>query len=166
MDKYLKRCIDQRLKDKLESSGAVWIKGPKRCGKSTTAEQFSKNAVYMQSRKNRDQNISLAKNEPEYFLKGDTPKLIDEWQMIPFIWDDIRYEIDKRDKFGQLILTGSATPLNEENEQLKQLSGVRRISSLIMRAMSLYESLDSNGSISLESLFKGEKVSPSMCDKV
>lgn len=120
----------------------------------------------MQRRKNRDQNISLAKNEPEYFLKGDTPKLIDEWQMIPFIWDDIRYEIDKRDKFGQLILTGSATPLNEENEQLKQLSGVRRISSLIMRAMSLYESLDSNGSISLESLFKGEKVSPSMCDKV
>lgn len=85
MKKYLKRCIDERLKDKLESSGAVWIKGPKWCGKSTTAEQFSNSFVYMQNRKNREQNIALAKNAPELFLAGKTPRLIDEWQIIPFI---------------------------------------------------------------------------------
>ena len=114
MDKYLKRCVDTRLKDKLDSSGAVWIKGPKWCGKSTTAEQIAKSCVYMQSRKDRDQNIALAKNAPEVFLTGKTPRLIDEWQIIPFIWDDIRYEIDKRDTFGQFILTGSATPLTSK----------------------------------------------------
>ena len=86
MDKYLKRCIDTRLKDKLDSSGAVWIKGPKWCGKSTTAEQIASSSVYMQSRKERDQNIALARNAPELFLAGETPKLIDEWQIIPFIW--------------------------------------------------------------------------------
>jgi len=165
MEKYMKRCIDTRLKDKLESSGAVWIKGPKWCGKSTTAEQIAKSCVYMQSRKDREQNIALAKNAPELFLEGKTPKLIDEWQIIPFIWDDIRYEIDKRDAFGQFILTGSATPLNSDDEQLMQHSGVGRISSIIMRPMSLYESLDSNGRISLNSLFNKEAVLPATCDK-
>lgn len=165
MEKYLKRCIDSRLKDKLESSGAVWIKGPKWCGKSTTAEQVSKSFVYMQSRKDREQNIALAKNAPELFLSGKAPKLIDEWQIIPFIWDDIRYEIDKRDEFGQFILTGSATPLNDTDESLKQHSGVGRISSLVMRPMSLYESLDSNGAISLSSLFNKEHVNPAICEK-
>lgn len=165
MEKYLKRCIDERLKDKLASSGAVWIKGPKWCGKSTTAEQFAKSFVYMQSRKEREQNIALAKNAPDLFLTGETPKLIDEWQIIPFIWDDIRYEIDKRDKFGQFIITGSATPLSTDQESLRQHSGIGRISTLIMRPMSLYESLDSNGSISLKSLFDGEKLSFSNSDK-
>ncbi|MGN1399086.1 MAG: ATP-binding protein [Erysipelotrichaceae bacterium] len=165
MDKYLKRCIDTRLKDKLDSSGAVWIKGPKWCGKSTTAEQIAKSAVYMQSRKERDQNIALAKNAPELLLAGETPKLIDEWQIIPFIWDDIRFEIDKRAAFGQFILTGSASPLNNEEQQTIQHSGVGRISTIVMRPMSLYESLDSNGAISLNSLFSGEKVEPAVCDK-
>ena len=160
------RCLDSRLKDKLESSGAVWIKGPKWRGKSTMAERFSKSFMYMQSRRERDQNIALAKNVPELFLRGETPKLIDKWQIIPFIWDDIRYEIDKRDAFGQFILTGSATPINEESEKLRQHSGVGRISSLIMRPMSLYESLDSNGSISLSSLFTGKEVSPSKVIKI
>ena len=166
MDKYLKRCVDTRLKDKLDSSGAVWIKGPKWCGKSTTAEQIAKSCVYMQSRKDRDQNIALAKNAPEVFLTGKTPRLIDEWQIIPFIWDDIRYEIDKRDTFGQFILTGSATPLTSKEEQEIQHSGVGRISTIVMRTMSLFESLDSNGTISLGSLFKGEKVAPATCDKI
>ncbi|MDD6302176.1 MAG: DUF4143 domain-containing protein [Bacillales bacterium] len=165
MDKYLKRCIDTRLKDKLDSSGAVWIKGPKWCGKSTTAEQIASSAVYMQSRKERDQNIALARNAPELFLAGETPKLIDEWQIIPFIWDDIRFEIDKRDAFGQFILTGSASPLNNKDEQTMRHSGVGRISTIVMRPMSLYESLDSNGTISLNSLFNGEKVAPAVCDK-
>lgn len=165
MDKYLKRCIDTRLKDKLDSSGAVWIKGPKWCGKSTTAEQVANSFVYMQSRKERDQNIALAKNAPELFLSGKTPKLIDEWQVIPFIWDDIRFEIDQRDAFGQFILTGSASPLNSQEEQEMQHSGVGRISTIVMRPMSLFESLDSNGAISLNSLFKGEKVAPAVCNK-
>lgn len=165
MGKYLKRCIDTRLKDKLDCSGAVWIKGPKWCGKSTTAEQVANSFVYMQSRKERDQNIALAKNAPELFLSGKTPKLIDEWQVIPFIWDDIRFEIDQRDAFGQFILTGSASPLNSQEEQEMQHSGVGRISTIVMRPMSLFESLDSNGAISLNSLFKGEKVAPAVCDK-
>jgi len=165
MDKYLKRCVDSRLNDKLKSSGAVWLKGPKWCGKSTTAEQIAKSFVYMQSRKEREQNIALAKNAPELFLAGETPKLIDEWQVIPFIWDDIRFEIDKRDAFGQFILTGSATPLNGKEEQLVKHSGVGRISTIVMRPMSLYESLDSNGCISINSLFNKEKVVPAICDK-
>ncbi len=165
MEKYLKRCIESKLKRKLGSSGAVWIKGPKWCGKSTTAKLFSKSAVYMQSRKERDQNIALAKNVPDLFLKGGTPKLIDEWQIIPFIWDDIRYEIDKRDAFGQFILTGSATPLNNKEEAQKQHSGIGRISSVVMRPMSLFESLDGNGAISLSELFNHQKVNPAECDK-
>lgn len=165
MGKYLKRCIDTRLKDKLDCSGAVWIKGPKWCGKSTTAEQVANSFVYMQSRKEREQNIALAKNAPELFLSGKTPKLIDEWQVIPFIWDDIRFEIDQRDAFGQFILTGSASPLNSQEEQEMQHSGVGRISTIVMRPMSLFESLDSNGAISLNSLFKGEKVAPAVCNK-
>ena len=165
MKKYLDRCIESRLKIKLASSGAVWIKGPKWCGKSTTAERFSKSFIFMQNRKERDQNIALAKNAPDLFLEGETPKLIDEWQVIPFIWDDIRYEIDKRDAFGQFILTGSATPLTTKDEMLKQHSGVGRISSLVMRPMSLYESLDSNGSISLSDLFFHECVKPAKCEK-
>lgn len=164
MDKYLKRCIEESLKTKLESSGAVLIEGPKWCGKSTTAERFSKSAVYMQSRKSQDQNISLAKNAPELFLKGETPRLIDEWQIIPFIWDDIRFEVDQRDKFGQFILTGSATPLSENEEMKKRHSGVGRITTLVMRPMSLYESLDSNGSISLLSLFTHSKIKPASSD--
>ncbi len=118
----------------------------------------------MQNRKEREQNIALAKNAPELFFSGNAPRLIDEWQVIPFIWDDIRYEIDKRDEFGQFILTGSATPLIDDERQ-KQQSGVGRICSLIMRPMSLYESLDSNGKISLKSLFNKEIVKPVICYK-
>lgn len=158
MEKYLSRCVDQQLKEKLESSGAVLIKGPKWCGKSTTAMQFAKSAVYMQRSQEREQNIALAKNAPDLFLAGPTPKLIDEWQVIPFIWDDIRYEIDKRDAFGQFILTGSATPLiKSETEQIIH-SGIGRITTLVMRPMSLYESLDSSGDVSLRDLFEEKEI--------
>ena len=150
--------------DALNSSGAVWIKGPKWCGKSTTAKQVSKSAVYLQKRIEREQNIALARNSPSLFLSGPTPRLIDEWQVIPFIWDDIRYEVDERDAFGQFILTGSATPLPDD-EAVFRHSGVGRISTLIMRPMSLFESLDSNGSISLGALFNGTEVRPSLSQK-
>ena len=157
MDKYLKRCVDEILKEKLESSGAVLIKGPKWCGKSTTAKQFTKSAIYMQKSGEREQNIALAKNAPNIFLSGKTPKLIDEWQIIPFIWDDIRYEIDERNKFGQFILTGSSTPLLKNKNEISH-SGIGRITTLVMRPMSLYESLDSSGTVSLNDLFNGFSV--------
>lgn len=165
MSVYLKRCVDKILLEKLESAGAVLIKGPKWCGKSTTAEQFAKSAVYMQKTSERDQNIALAKNAPEIFLSGDVPRLIDEWQIIPFIWDDIRYEVDHRNEFGQFILTGSATPLNSVEKDKIFHSGIGRITTLVMRPMSLYESKDSNGSISLSKLFNQEKVNASKSDK-
>lgn len=157
MEKYLERCIDGQLIDKLESSGAVLIKGPKWCGKSTSAEQVAKSAVYMQKSKEREQNVALAKNAPDIFLSGATPRLIDEWQVIPFIWDDIRYEVDHRDAFGQFILTGSATPLSDKESEQKQHSGVGRITTLIMRPMTLFESLDSTGEVSLSDLFDGKE---------
>ena len=162
MEKYYKRCIDSQLIDKLQSSGAVLIKGPKWCGKSTTAEQFAKSVVYMQNPKDKAQNIALAKNAPDIFLSGDTPKLIDEWQIIPFIWDAIRFEVDHRDDFGQFILTGSTTP--SDTTEIEH-SGIGRITTLMMRPMSLYESLDSNGIISLERLFNEENVSAGICKK-
>ena len=138
---------------RLKSSGAVWIKGPKWCGKSTTAEQFAHTVIRMQDEKSRNQNISLARLSPSEFLKGDAPVLIDEWQVIPFIWNQIRTEVDKRDEFGQFLLTGSKQPV--EIESVDKHSGTGRITSLMMRPMSLFESGESNSAVSLESMFKG-----------
>lgn len=157
INEYLKRCVETTLKEKLNSSGAVLIKGPKWCGKSTTAERYAKSSIYMQNTREREQNKAMARNAPDIFLSGKTPKLIDEWQIIPFIWDDIRYEVDHRDKFGQFILTGSATPTYIEYEH----SRICRITTLIMRPMSLFESLDSIGTISINDLFLNKVFTPS-----
>lgn len=160
MKKYYDRIADDILDFKLKTAGAVLIKGTKWCGKSTTAEQKANSFVYMQNNNQKNQNIALAKNAPELFLEGKTPKLIDEWQTIPFIWDQIRFEVDHRDEFGQFILTGSAMPVdNTEYEH----SGIGRIASMIMRPMSLYESKDGNGAVSLNDLFKKE-FKASKCD--
>lgn len=161
MKKYLPRICDEILDFKLKSKGAVLIKGPKWCGKSTTAMQKAKSSIFLQDKKNQEQNILLAKNAPDIFLSGETPRLIDEWQLIPFIWDSIRYEIDKRNEFGQFIITGFATPtkLNQYDH-----SGIGRITNMIMRPMSLYESGDSDGSTSLKGLFEN-KFSSSKTDK-
>lgn len=110
MIEYYSRVVDSQLDFKLRSSGAALIRGPKWCGKSTTAEQRARSAVFMQDRQTSAQNIELAKNAPSLLLAGPTPRLIDEWQVIPFIWDQIRYEVDQRNENGQFILTGSATP--------------------------------------------------------
>ena len=104
---YLHRIADEKLDFLLKSSGAVLIKGPKWCGKSTTAERHMHSAVYMQDRSKQAQNIDLSVNAPQIFLEGEPPKLIDEWQIIPHIWDSIRFEIDRRKTTGQFILTGS-----------------------------------------------------------
>ena len=150
MKEYYPRIIDNLLKKKLRTSGAVLLKGPKWCGKSTSACQIAKSIIYMQDPSTRDQNIALAKASPKKFLDREPPLLIDEWQTIPFIWDAIRFEIDQRSAFNQFILTGSSSPL-DTSEIIH--SGLGRISTLVMRPMSLYESEDSNGEYSLKDLF-------------
>ena len=152
MKAYLPRIADEILEDKLESKGAVLITGPKWCGKSTTALQKARSSVFMQDPMNQQQNRMLAKANPKLFLQGDVPRLIDEWQIIPFIWDAIRFEIDQRDEFGQFILTGSSVPADDS---MIQHSGIGRITRMVMRTMSLYESNDSTGEVSLSDLFKG-----------
>ena len=152
MKKYYPRIIDNLLKKKLRSSGAVLLKGPKWCGKSTSASQIANSIIYMQDPSTREQNIALAKASPKKFLDREAPLLIDEWQTIPFIWDAIRFEIDQRNSFGQFILTGSSSPL-ETTDIIH--SGLGRISTLAMRPMSLYESQDSGGEYSIKDLFDG-----------
>ena len=128
------------------------LKGPKWCGKSTSASQIAKSIIYMQDPSTREQNIALAKASPKLFLAKETPLLIDEWQTIPFIWDAIRFEIDQRNAFNQFILTGSSSPT--ETNKITH-SGLGRISTLVMRPMSLYESKDSSGEFSINDLFNG-----------
>ena len=136
MKRYIPRLVDDILRFKLRSSGAVWIRGPKWCGKSTTAEQFARTVIRMQDEGSKEQNIALAKMSPAEFLKGEAPVLIDEWQVIPFIWNQIRTEVDRRDEFGQFLLTGSKQP--DEAEDVDKHSGTGRIASLMMRPMSLF----------------------------
>ena len=149
---YRKRIADIVLSEMLAYCGAVEIRGPKWCGKSTTAEQHAKSVVYLQDLRTKERNVLLAKNAPHIFLSGDTPRLIDEWQEVAFIWDQIRFEVDKRNAMGQFILTGSATPLDED---AYSHSGIGRIVPMRMRTMSLFESGDSTGEVSLKALFDG-----------
>jgi uncharacterized protein len=154
MKNYLKRIADQILHDKLESKGAVLIEGSKWCGKTTTATQIAKSILYMQDPVKKKQNLIMAELEPAILLEGATPRLIDEWQLAPQLWDAIRFEVDKRDEFNQFVLTGSSVPFDD---MTTSHSGTGRISRMVMRPMTLYESGDSNGSISLLELFRGNK---------
>lgn len=148
---YKKRIVDDYLEAKLNSAGAVLIQGPKWCGKTTTAKQKAKSILVMDDIKNKKQNIELANIDPEKLLIGDNPRLIDEWQLAPALWDAIRVEVDNRyNEPRQFILTGSATP-HDKSEQ--HHSGAGRFSWVTMRTMSLFESEDSNGSVSLNTLF-------------
>lgn len=159
---YKERFADKIIEEKLKYTGALEIRGPKWCGKSTTAMQHSKSNVFMQDLNEKDKNVELAKNAPSKFLEGPTPRLIDEWQEIAFIKDQIRYEVDKRNKMGQFILTGSASPVDEDSYSH---SGIGRISPMIMRTMSLYESGDSNGGVSISKLFSQDIKLDITCDK-
>ena len=105
---YKHRVIDNLLKRKLKGIGAVLIEGPKLCGKTTTAEQAAKSVVYMTAPQDRKMNEELARVQPNVLLEGKTPRLIDEWQVAPQLWDAVRFEVDHRKKTGQFILTGSA----------------------------------------------------------
>lgn len=154
LKKYRKRIADDILKRKLEGKGAVLIEGPKWCGKTTTAEQFAASVLYMDNPEKKEQNIAMSELSPKRLLKGATPRLIDEWQLAPKLWDAIRFEVDHRSEFGQFILTGSAVPAN--TTEITH-SGTGRFTWLTMRPMSLYESGDSTGEASLENLFTGTK---------
>ncbi|MFU0469137.1 ATP-binding protein [Gardnerella vaginalis] len=154
MKKYRKRIADDILKRKLEGKGAVLIEGPKWCGKTTTAEQFAASVLYMDDPEKKEQNIAMSELSPKRLLNGDTPRLIDEWQLAPKLWDAIRFEVDHRSKLGQFILTGSAVPA--DTTEITH-SGTGRFTWLTMRPMSLYESGDSTGEVSLENLFEGTK---------
>lgn len=152
MEEYRNRIVDTILQDKLEAKGAVLIEGPKWCGKTTTAGQKAASILHMDKPSEKEQNLSLAKINPLRLLKGDTPRLIDEWQLAPTLWDTIRYEVDQRAKMGQFILTGSAVP--PDTKEITH-SGTGRFSWLMMRPMSLFESGDSSGEVSLKELFSG-----------
>lgn len=152
MKNYHQRIADSLLNFKLHSKGAVLIEGPKWCGKTTTAQQIAKSSILMQDQDNLKDYLELAQIRPSALLQGETPHLIDEWQVAPQLFDAIRYEIDKRDEFGQFILTGSATPydISKINH-----TGTGRISRMTMRTMSLFESGESNGTVSLKEIFDG-----------
>lgn len=155
MKQYKTRIVDRILREKLESKGAVLIEGAKWCGKTTTASQLAKSILYMQDPEKVRQNIELAELKPSKLLEGEAPRLIDEWQLAPKLWDAIRFEVDQRDAFGQFILTGSSVPADTSKIYH---SGVGRITKLLMRPMSLFESGESNGSVSLKQLFEGKLV--------
>lgn len=151
---YRHRIADKILEEKLESKGAVLIRGPKWCGKTTTAEQKAESILYMSQPSNRDNNIQLAKVDPGLLLTGDTPRLIDEWQIAPQLWDAVRFEVDHRHKPGQFILTGSAMPVEKkERENAIFHTGTGRFAIMDMLPMSLYESGESTGTVSLRELF-------------
>jgi hypothetical protein len=152
MKKYRKRIADEILARKLEGKGAVLIEGPKWCGKTTTAEQIAASILYMDEPEKKEQNITMSELNPKRLLKGAAPRLIDEWQIAPKLWDAIRFEVDHRGELGQFVLTGSAVPADTKDITH---SGTGRFTRLTMRPMSLYESGDSTGEVSLKDLFDG-----------
>lgn len=152
MKEYLSRLVDDVLLKKLKLYGAVCIRGCKWCGKSTTAKQYSKSYLELQNPITLKNNMLIAETRPDLLLQGDKPRLIDEWQDVPVIWDAIRYDVDNTGLKGQYILTGSASPREDKPKH----TGTGRIVNILMRPMSLYESKDSNGTVSLQELFDNE----------
>lgn len=149
MKEYKKRIADKLLKYRLEEVGAVLVEGPKWCGKTTTAEQLAKSVLYMADPSTRNSSLEMADLNVRMLLKGDVPRLIDEWQVIPQIWDAIRFEVDHRGEEGLFILTGSSVPVSSEDIHH---TGTGRFAWITMRTMSLWESGDSTGDISIEQL--------------
>jgi predicted AAA+ superfamily ATPase len=156
MENYRKRIVDEILDLKLSSSAAVLVEGPKWCGKTTTCLQVAKSCVFMDEPTKRTQNMELAVIAPEKILSGGYPRLIDEWQIAPQLWDAIRYKADRESIIGGYMITGSAVPV--DINELKH-SGTGRFSWIKMRPMSLWESGESSGAVSLTELFKGKIIS-------
>lgn len=146
--------VDERIDRALSTFGAVCIRGPKFCGKTWTSRNHANSEFLM-----TPQNKRLAEISPDYALKGESPHLIDEWQLLPELWDDIRFEVDKGPGKGRYLLTGSSTPPLSKKDH----SGIGRIGDIEMRTMSLFESGDSTGAVSLKSLFLGNNLEPMSC---
>lgn len=159
--KYLPRILDAKIEEYLKVFGAVCIEGPKWCGKTWTSSYHCNSEIFMGDPAGNFQNRQLAELSPALVLEGETPRLIDEWQEVPPIWDAVRYQVDQSAEKGQFILTGSATP----NHKGILHSGAGRIGKLRMRTMSLYESGDSSGKVSLEALCRG-KIATSLTGEV
>jgi predicted AAA+ superfamily ATPase len=151
---YKPRIADKLLQRKLAGKGAVLIEGAKWCGKTTTAEQIAKSILYMSEPGNMEQNIRMASINPKLLLQGDLPRLIDEWQIAPQLWDSIRFEADHSPSLGLFVLTGSSVPADMSKVVH---SGTGRIGWLKMRPMSLWESQESTGEVSLAELFNTPK---------
>ena len=154
MRKYHPRYIDRQLKETLEYMGATLIVGPKWVGKTTTAKQFANSEIQLQNPKKTESYLKLADVDPLLLLEGENPRLIDEWQMAPKLWDAVRYSVDERSEYGLYILTGSTMV---DNSKIMH-SGAGRITRLLMRPMSLYESGDSTGEISIMDLFDNNDI--------
>lgn len=157
---YRTRTIDALLKKALSMTGAVQLVGPKWCGKTTAAEQLAKQAMYFQDPDKRANYERVAREKPSLLLQGEKPLLLDEWQDVPQMWDAVRFAVDREKTFGQFILTGSVVPQSKEIKH----SGTGRISRIHMRTMSLYESGESNGSVSLASLATPEEAQSSSAE--
>ena len=151
MNDYKQRVAESRLTDLLDAMGAVLIEGPKYCGKTTLAKQLAGSILYMADPDTKEQNLTMAQTNISRLLQGQTPRLIDEWQMAPQLWDAVRNEVDKRNEDGQFILTGSAVPPRTDDIFH---TGTGRMAWLRLRTMTLWESMESSGDISLSSLFK------------
>ena len=160
--KYKPRIMDEQVKKYLATFGAVCIEGPKWCGKTWISSYHANSEFLIADSSNNFQNKKLAETSPSIVLEGETPRLIDEWQEVDAIWDAIRYTVDQRGEKGQFIITGSSTPKKKEN---RVHSGVGRIGKLRMRTMSLYESGDSSGKVSLRDLCDGN-ITPMLTGEV
>ena len=147
---YYKRILDETIEKRLKMVGAVVIEGPKGCGKTTTAKQHAKSILQLQDPDNRQNYLELAEIMPSKLLDGEKPRLIDEWQVAPVLWDAVRTKIDNTSGYGQFILTGSTSVNNDEIMH----TGTGRVNRMTMLPMSLYESKESNGKISILELFK------------
>lgn len=160
-NEYKPRIIDKKIKEYLSVFGAVCVEGPKWCGKTWSSSYHSKSEIMIGDPDGNFQNRRLAEMSPSLVLEGETPRLIDEWQEVPPLWDAVRHKVDQKSEKGQFILTGSATP----NHKGIMHSGAGRIARLRMRPMSLYESGNSSGKVSLEDLCKGN-LTPAMTGEV
>ena len=152
IDGYRNRVADQLLQDQLEAAGVVLVQGAKWCGKTTTAVHAAKSVLYMDDPRQLQNNLRLAETNPSALLEGPAPRVIDEWQLAPQLWDAARFEVSRRGALGMLIFTGSAVP--PDMSKITH-TGTGRFAWLTMRPMSLWESGESNGMLSLESLFAG-----------
>lgn len=151
-NEYLPRISDNILKTHLEAMGAVLVEGAKWCGKTSTARQIAGSILMLQDPDQQENYKIASQTKPSLLLRGETPRLLDEWQMYPVLWDAVRFAVDQRGKVGQFILTGSAVPTDGTTMH----TGTGRITRMLMRPMSLYESGDSTGEVSLKTLFNGK----------